>query len=32
MRNDKLDILIEQADDRYHHDFCHLLMVLFWNA
>lgn len=24
MRNDKLDILLEQADDRYHSDFCRL--------
>nr|DAQ62148.1 MAG TPA: hypothetical protein [Caudoviricetes sp.]DAW36742.1 MAG TPA: hypothetical protein [Caudoviricetes sp.] len=27
-----LDILLEQADDRYHHDFCRLLMVMLWNA
>jgi hypothetical protein len=27
-----LDFLIEQADDRYHHDFCRLLLVMLWNA
>lgn len=27
-----LDILLEQADDRYHYDFCRLLMVMMWNA
>ena len=27
-----LDILLEQADDRYHHDFCRLLLVMLWNA
>ncbi len=32
MRNDKLDILIEQADDRCHSDFCRLLLVMMWNA
>lgn len=32
MRNDKLDILIEQADDRYYSDFCRLLLVMLWNA
>jgi hypothetical protein len=32
MRNDKLDMLLEQADDRYHYDFCRLLMVMLWNA
>lgn len=32
MRNDKLDILIEQVDDRYHSDFCRLLLVMLWNA
>ena len=32
MRNDKLDILLEQADDRYHSDFCWLLLVMLWNA
>lgn len=30
--NEKLDILIEQADDRYHSDFCRLLLVMMWNA
>lgn len=32
MRNDKLDILLEQADDRYHSDFCRILLVMLWNA
>ena len=32
MRNDKLDILLEKADDRYHSDFCRLLLVMLWNA
>lgn len=32
MRNDKLDILLGQADDRYHSDFCRLLLVMLWNA
>lgn len=32
MRNDKLDILLEQADGRYHSDFCRLLLVMLWNA
>lgn len=32
MRNDKIDILLEQADDLYHYDFCRLLMVMLWNA
>nr|DAH70614.1 MAG TPA: hypothetical protein [Caudoviricetes sp.] len=27
-----IDILLEQADDRYHYDFCRLLMVMLWNA
>jgi len=30
--NDKLDILLEQADDRYYSDFCRLLLVMLWNA
>ena len=32
MRNDKLDMLLEQADDRYHSDICRLLLVMLWNA
>lgn len=29
MRNEKLDILLEQADDRYHSDFCRLLLECY---
>lgn len=27
-----IDILLEQADDLHHYDFCRLLMVMLWNA
>lgn len=29
---DRLDILIEQADDRYHYDFCQLLAMMMWSV
>ena len=32
MRNVQLDILLDQADDRYHSDFGRLLLVMLWNA
>lgn len=32
MRSDALDILLEQADDRYYSDFCRILLVMLWNA
>ncbi len=31
MRNDRVDILLEQLDDRYYFDFCRLLAVIRWN-
>lgn len=32
MKNDRLDILIEQTDDIPHWLFCRLLAVMNWNV
>jgi hypothetical protein len=32
MRNDRLDILIEQTEDIPHWMFCRLMAVLQWNV
>lgn len=32
MRNERLDILLEQADDIPYWKFCRLLAIMRWNA
>ena len=31
MEDEYLNQLLNQTDDRYHHDFCRLLVVILWN-
>lgn len=31
MEDEYLNQLLNQTDDRYHHDFCSLLVLILWN-